>query len=108
MIVIGTSLRYSSLPYWASSESAHSHLRHHILIIIQGLYGALVVEFAVQVAKFRRRHLANHAVAEAVGLATLTALIGYGNRFLRIDMTESMAVLFRECEAGGDLDNLCQ
>jgi chloride channel 3/4/5 len=67
-----------------------------------------VVEFAVQVANFRRRHLANHAVAEAVGLATLTALIGYGNRFLRIDMTESMEILFRECEAGGDYDNLCQ
>lgn len=67
-----------------------------------------MVNLAIQVNRFRRRYLANHAVAEAVLLATITALIGYGNRFLRIDMTESMAILFRECEAGGDYDNLCQ
>jgi chloride channel 3/4/5 len=62
----------------------------------------------VQVNKFRRRHLANHAVTEASVLAIITALVGYGNRFLRIDMTESLAILFRECEDGGDYDNLCQ
>lgn len=28
--------------------------------------------------------------------------------FLRIDMTESLEILFRECEGGGDYDNLCQ
>lgn len=74
----------------------------------QGLYGALVIKFNLQVAAFRRRHLQNHAVLEAVTLATLTALVGYFNRFLRIDMTESLAILFRECEDGGDYDNLCQ
>ncbi|KAF9264051.1 hypothetical protein L218DRAFT_998805 [Marasmius fiardii PR-910] len=75
-----------------------------VLGIFGGLYGAFVVKFHVQVSKFRRKHLANHGVAEAVVLATLTAVIGYFNRFLRIDMTESMAVLFRECEGvGGDI-----
>jgi chloride channel 3/4/5 len=78
------------------------------LFIIQGLYGAFVVKFNLQVAAFRRKHLANHGVAEAVTLATLTAMVGYFNRFLRIDMTESMAVLFRECYGGGNYDNLCQ
>ena len=57
---------------------------------------------------FRRKHLADHPVVEAVALATLTAVIGYFNRFLRIDMTEMMSILFRECEGGGDYDNLCQ
>ncbi|KAH0828174.1 chloride channel [Lanmaoa asiatica] len=74
----------------------------------QGLYGAFVVKFNMQVAAFRRKHLANHAVAEAVVLVILTAIIGYPNRFLRIDMTEMMSILFRECEGGGDYDNLCQ
>jgi chloride channel 3/4/5 len=60
------------------------------------------------VAAFRRKHLANHGVGEAVTLAILTAMIGYFNRFIRIDMTESMAILFRECDGGGDFDNLCQ
>jgi chloride channel 3/4/5 len=59
-------------------------------------------------AAFRRKHLAHHGIAEAVTLATITAFIGYLNRFLRIDMTESMALLFRECEGGGDHGGLCQ
>ncbi|EPQ57090.1 Cl-channel protein [Gloeophyllum trabeum ATCC 11539] len=79
-----------------------------ILGIFGGLYGAFMVKFNLQVAAFRRKHLANHGVAEAVTLATLTAMVGYFNRFLRIDMTESMAILFRECESGGDYDNLCR
>ncbi|EGO25898.1 hypothetical protein SERLADRAFT_355881 [Serpula lacrymans var. lacrymans S7.9] len=79
-----------------------------ILGIFGGLYGAFVVKFNLQVAAFRKKHLANHGVAEAVILATLTAMVGYFNRFLRIDMTESMSILFRECDGGGDYDNLCQ
>ncbi|KAG2101302.1 chloride channel [Suillus discolor] len=79
-----------------------------ILGIFGGLYGAFVVKFNMQVAAFRRKHLAAHGVAEAVILATLTAVIGYFNRFMRIDMTEMMSILFRECEGGGDHDNLCQ
>lgn len=74
----------------------------------QGLYGAFVIKYNLQVQSFRRKHLAAHGVSEAVILATLTALIGYFNKFLRIDMTESLEILFRECEGGGDYDNLCQ
>lgn len=74
----------------------------------QGLYGAFMVKFNMQWAAFRRKHLAEYPVVEAVALATLTAMIGWFNRFLRIDMTEGMSILFRECEAGGDYDNLCQ
>jgi chloride channel 3/4/5 len=67
-----------------------------------------MVKFNMQWAAFRRKHLANYPVIEAVTLATLTGVIAYWNRFLRIDMTEGMAVLFRECEGAGDYDNLCQ
>lgn len=67
-----------------------------------------MVKFNMQVATFRRKYLANHAVGEAVTLVILTAMIGYPNRFLRIDMTEMMSILFRECEGGGDYNNLCQ
>ncbi|KJA27826.1 hypothetical protein HYPSUDRAFT_34980 [Hypholoma sublateritium FD-334 SS-4] len=79
-----------------------------ILGIFGGLYGAFVIKFNLQVAAFRRNHLANHGVAEAVTLATLTAIIGYFNRFLRMDMTSSMAILFKECEGGGSVFDLCQ
>lgn len=77
-----------------------------ILGVFGGFYGAFVIKFNLQVAAFRRKYLGDHGVTEAVTLATLTAMIGYFNRFLRIDMTSSMAMLFRECE--GDIDNLCQ
>jgi chloride channel 3/4/5 len=78
------------------------------LLIIQGLYGVFVIKFNLQVAAFRRKHLKDHGVLEAVSLASLTAVIGYLNRFLRIDMTECMEILFRECEGGGDKHGLCQ
>jgi chloride channel 3/4/5 len=77
-------------------------------LILQGLYGSFVIKFNLQVAAFRRKHLSQHAVSEAVFLATLTAIVGYLNRFLRIDMTEGMEILFRECEGGGDHQGLCQ
>lgn len=73
-----------------------------------GCYGAFVSKFNLQVAAFRRKKLASHGVAEAVVLAVVTGFFSYLNRFLRIDMTEMMSILFRECEGGGDLDGLCQ
>lgn len=81
----------------------------YVLIgIFGGLYGAFVIKYNLQVQSFRRSYLAKHGVSEVVILATLTAFIGYANKFLRIDMTESLEILFRECEGGGDYDNLCQ
>ncbi|KAG9124943.1 glycerol ethanol, ferric requiring protein [Ceratobasidium sp. 392] len=79
-----------------------------IIGIFGGLYGAFVIKFNLQVAAFRRKHLVGYGVTEAVVLATITAIVGYFNRFLRIDMSESLGILFKECEGGGDYDNLCQ
>lgn len=100
-------LRDSCLhPNWpVRSKLARDNLSQAYM---QGLYGAFVIKFNLQMAAFRRKNLAQHGVAEAVILATLTAMVGYLNRFLRIDMTESMALLFRECEGGGDHNGLCQ
>ena len=79
-----------------------------VIGIFGGLYGAFVIRYNLQVQKFRRENLASHGVSEAATLAAITAFIGYWNMFLRIDMTESLEILFRECEGGGDYDNLCQ
>ena len=67
-----------------------------------------MVKFNLKVTAFRKQYLGKHAIAEAVTLATITAMIGWFNHFMRIDMTESMEILFRECDGGGDYDNLCQ
>ncbi|EUC66982.1 voltage-gated chloride channel protein, partial [Rhizoctonia solani AG-3 Rhs1AP] len=66
-----------------------------IIGIFGGLYGVLVVKFNLQVAAFRRKHLVGYGVEEAVFLATVTAIKAWG-------------ILFKECEGGGDYDNLCQ
>ncbi|EIW62694.1 Cl-channel protein [Trametes versicolor FP-101664 SS1] len=79
-----------------------------ILGIFGGLYGAFMVKFNLKVAEFRRRYLGKHGIAEAVTLAVITAMIGWFNHFMRIDMTESMEILFRECDGASDYDHLCQ
>ncbi|KAI9067301.1 Cl-channel protein [Trametes sanguinea] len=79
-----------------------------ILGLFGGLYGAFVVKFNLKVAEFRRRYLGNYAILEAVTLAVITAMIGWFNHFMRIDMTESMEILFRECDGASDYDHLCQ
>lgn len=76
--------------------------------IFGGLYGAFVIKFNLQVAAFRRKHLATHAISEAVILALLTAAVGFTNRFLRIDMNEMLNILFQACDGEGDYENLCQ
>ncbi len=56
---------------------------------------------------FRKKYLAQWPITEAVTLAVLTAVICYPNMFLRIDMTESMEILFQECEGEKNYDQLC-
>ncbi|KAF1993186.1 hypothetical protein P154DRAFT_503923 [Amniculicola lignicola CBS 123094] len=79
-----------------------------ILGVFGGLYGALVIKWNLKVQAFRKKYLANYAIAESVTLAVATAIICYPNMFLRIDMTESMEILFQECEGGHDYDELCE
>lgn len=76
--------------------------------VFGGLYGAFVIKYNLIVQQFRKKHLKDYAIAEVVVLAALTAMVGYFNIFLRIDMTESMEILFRECEGGGDYEGVCQ
>ncbi|WFD36241.1 glycerol ethanol, ferric requiring protein [Malassezia cuniculi] len=79
---------------------------HVIIGIFGGLYGEYVVRYNLQVQRFRRKKLASFGIAEALVLAVLTAAISYTNRFLRLDMTEALEILFRQCE--GDDSELCQ
>jgi chloride channel 3/4/5 len=78
-----------------------------IIGIFGGLYGAFVMKWNLRAQAFRKKYLAQYAVLEATLLALATAIICYPNAFLRIDMTESMKVLFRECEGPEDYHHLC-
>ncbi|KIV87363.1 hypothetical protein PV11_02915 [Exophiala sideris] len=79
-----------------------------ILGIFGGLYGAFVIKWNLKAQAFRKRYLSKYPIHEAVILAGATALLCYPNMFLRIDMTEMMEVLFRECEGDYDYDGLCE
>jgi chloride channel 3/4/5 len=72
-----------------------------------GLYGAFVIKWNLKMQVFRKKFLGAYPITEAVTLAVLTAVICYPNMFLRIDMTESMEILFQECKNGHDYDKLC-
>lgn len=78
-----------------------------ILGIFGGLYGEFVIKWNLKAQAFRKRYLGKFAVSEATILAGATALICYYNRFLMVDMTESMEELFHECEVGRPLHGLC-
>uniref|UniRef100_A0A060TGG8 Chloride channel protein n=1 Tax=Blastobotrys adeninivorans TaxID=409370 RepID=A0A060TGG8_BLAAD len=73
-----------------------------IIGLFGGLYGLFVIKWNLRAQAFRKRYLSNYAVEEATFLVAITAVICYFNRFLRIDMTESMQILFRECESQDD------
>ncbi|CAO3629272.1 unnamed protein product [Mucor hiemalis] len=72
-----------------------------VIGLFGGLYGALVIKYNLIVAQFRKNVLKNYPITEAAVLAFVTALIAYPNVFMRIDQTEIMGVLFRECEGAG-------
>jgi chloride channel 3/4/5 len=79
-----------------------------IIGIFGGLYGALVIKWNLRAQAFRKKYLTKYAILEATLLAAGTAIICYPNAFLRIDMTESMEILFLECEGAEDYHGLCE
>lgn len=78
-----------------------------IIGMFGGLYGAFVIKWNLRAQAFRKKYLSNYAILEATLLATGTAILCYPNMFLRIDMTESMEILFLECEGAEDYNGLC-
>ncbi|KAI9303843.1 chloride channel [Cunninghamella echinulata] len=81
-----------------------------IIGIFGGLYGALVIKYNIIVAELRKKYLKDFPILEASILAFVTAFLAFPNVFLRIDMTEIMGILFRECEGaeGENYQGLCQ
>lgn len=79
-----------------------------ILGIFGGLYGAFVIKWNLRAQSFRKKYLGQYAILEATLLAAGTAIVCYPNMFLRIDMTESMEILFLECEGAEDYHGLCE
>ncbi|CAN6610445.1 anion/proton exchange transporter Gef1p [Trichomonascus vanleenenianus] len=73
-----------------------------VLGVFGGVYGIFTSKWNLRAQAFRKKYISKYAVEEATFLAAITALICYFNQFLRVDMTESMQRLFRECENNDD------
>jgi len=69
-----------------------------VLGIFGGVYGILVSKLNTKVVSFRKRFLWPWAIREVCILTLLTASFSYFNEFLSLDMTESMQILFHECD----------
>ncbi|SCU91395.1 LAME_0E12354g1_1 [Lachancea meyersii CBS 8951] len=67
--------------------------------VFGGLYGLLVSNWNVRYVNFRKYYLQKYRIQEVAVLTLITALLSYFNEFLRLDMTESMGILFHECVA---------
>lgn len=71
-----------------------------LLGIFGGLYGKYVSKLNIAYVNFRKKYLFKWPTQEIVVLALVTSLLSYFNEFLKLDMTESMGILFHECISG--------
>lgn len=68
-----------------------------ILGLFGGFFGIFLIKWNLRAQGFRKKYLGAYAIQEVAILATITAMVCYFNVFLKLDMTESMQVLFKEC-----------
>lgn len=73
-----------------------------LLGIFGGLYGNYISRWNIHYVSFRKKYLSKWPLQEVVILTFITAFLSYFNEFLKLDMTESMGLLFHEC--GGNED----
>lgn len=76
-----------------------------VLGIFGGLYGKYISKLNIQYVHFRKVYLKNWPTQEIIILALITSFISYFNEFLKLDMTESMGILFHECTKLDDDEN---
>jgi len=89
-------------------QDANQILFFVVLGIFGGLYGAFVIKWNLRAQAFRKKYLSKYPITEVLVLATITALTCYWNAWLRIDMTEEMERLFKQCEGVQDYNGICQ
>ncbi|AET37609.1 Gef1p Ecym_1376 [Eremothecium cymbalariae DBVPG len=68
-----------------------------LLGIFGGLYGNYISKWNIRFVQFRRKYLWKWPLQEVFLLASVTSILSYFNEFLKLDMTESMEILFHEC-----------
>lgn len=73
--------------------------------ILGGLFGALFIRLNLRLNKWRKSdQMRDWRFVEVLAVAGFSALVGFHNLFSRINMSELVSNLFRECEAEDSLD----
>nr|CAG8435974.1 10549_t:CDS:10 [Entrophospora candida] len=76
-------------------------------VSLAGLFGALFIRLNLKIATFRQESWIRYfPIQEVIVVSFLTSIISYLNIFMRVNPSELVANLFREC-VGGDYHNLC-
>lgn len=65
--------------------------------IFGGLWGHFIIKWNLRIQGLRKRFWKPYALPEIACLVLITAGLCYFNHFLRMDMTASMNLLFKEC-----------
>lgn len=73
--------------------------------IFGGVYGILMKRMNIFWINFRNRYFKDHLQMEIAILTLITFTLSYFNSFLKLDMTESMKVLFHECSLSDNNEN---
>lgn len=80
-----------------------------ILGIFGGLYGIVVSKWNIKYVAFRQKYLSNWKLSglfEIFWLCLISAVVGYWNIYMRLDMTKVMEMLFDSCRGSdGNTDN---
>ncbi|XBW37882.1 hypothetical protein QEN19_003457 [Hanseniaspora menglaensis] len=76
-----------------------------IIGIFGGVYGILMKRMNIFWINFRNRYFSNNLQLEIAILTILTFVLSYFNSFLKLDMTESMKILFHECSSSNNKEN---
>lgn len=74
-----------------------------LLGVFGGVWGEFIIKWNLRIQSLRKRYWKPYAMPEIVSLVLVTAGLCYFNRFLRMDMTASMNLLFKECKADSEL-----
>ncbi|KAL7748192.1 hypothetical protein RI367_006376 [Sorochytrium milnesiophthora] len=76
--------------------------------ILGGLFGALFIRLNLKIVSLRKfSWLKPRPIQEACVIAVITGLVSYGDIFLRVDSSELLSNLFKECHAEDRFYGIC-
>jgi chloride channel 3/4/5 len=76
--------------------------------VLGGLFGAFFNKLVLAIVDVRNRNatVGRYPILQVAAVSLLTSVVSYTNIFMRVDTTELVSYLFRECK-DGDFEGIC-